>query len=302
VLDLQKLKTFQAVAETSSFTKAAVELGCSQSSVTAHIQALEKELGAPLFDRTSKRISLTGAGRQTLKYAGRILALASEAKAAVHSEGKLSGSLSVSAPEVLVAYRLPEVLRKFQGLYPQVHLTLATYADPNARIDALLRAELDLAFAVGQTAHSGRLTAKFLASEEIVVVAAPDYGGGVSGELTAQAIAEEQILVTDKSCSFRQLFELVLSAARIQLKNTLELASIEAIKQCALAGMGLAVVPKMAVATELLHRRLVALPWPEAGVRAQIQILRRRERLPSAEIHAFWSLAERAFAKDLKAS
>ena len=297
MLDLQKLRTFQVVAETSNFTRAAAELGCSQSSVTTHIQALERELGATLFDRASKHVILTDIGRQTLKYADRILALANEAKAAVHKQGELSGSLSVSAPEVLVAYRLPEVLREFQGLYPQVHLSLTAHSDSRAQIDALLHAELDLAFVVGQAVRLDRLTAKVLAAEEILVVASPDYRAVSKGELTLQSLSNEQILLSDRNCSFRQLFERIMSATRVQLKNTLELASIEAIKQCALAGMGLAVVPKMAVTTELLHKRLVAVPWPATGLHAQVQILRHRKRPASAALYAFWSLTEHVFAE-----
>jgi DNA-binding transcriptional LysR family regulator len=89
VLDLLKLRTFQVVAKTGNFTRAAAELGYSQSSVTNHIQALEREMGAALFDRASRNIVLTEAGRRTLEYANRLLALAEEAKAAVH-EGPTS--------------------------------------------------------------------------------------------------------------------------------------------------------------------------------------------------------------------
>jgi DNA-binding transcriptional LysR family regulator len=84
VLDLLKLRTFQMVAATRNFTRAAAELGYSQSNVTSHIQALERELGTALFDRASKKVMLTEAGKCTLEYANRLLALANEAKAAVH--------------------------------------------------------------------------------------------------------------------------------------------------------------------------------------------------------------------------
>ena len=86
VLDLQKLATFRAVALSGNFTRAAAELGYSQSNVTMQVQALERELGAPLFERYrfSKTIALTAVGRRTLKYAERLLALADETKAAVH--------------------------------------------------------------------------------------------------------------------------------------------------------------------------------------------------------------------------
>jgi DNA-binding transcriptional LysR family regulator len=93
VLDLLKLKTFQVVAATKNFTRAAAELGYSQSSVTGHIQALERELGTSLFDRDSKTVMLTEAGRRTLVYANRLLALADEAKAAVHRSEEFTDPL-----------------------------------------------------------------------------------------------------------------------------------------------------------------------------------------------------------------
>ncbi len=80
VLDLQKLATFQMVATTGNFTRAAVQLGYSQSSVTIQVKLLERQLGVRLFQRQrfSRDIVLTEAGRCTLSYARRLLALATE--------------------------------------------------------------------------------------------------------------------------------------------------------------------------------------------------------------------------------
>ena len=88
MLDLQKLETFRVVAQTHNFTRAAAELGYSQSSVTGHIQALERELGASLFERHrfSRTVVLTRVGRRVLEYAGRLLSLAAEVRAAVERE------------------------------------------------------------------------------------------------------------------------------------------------------------------------------------------------------------------------
>ena len=93
MIDLLKLRTFQVLAKTSNFTRAGAELGYSQSSVTSHIQALERELGASLFDRSSRTVVLTEAGRRTLEYANRLLALADEAKAAVHKSEEFTNPL-----------------------------------------------------------------------------------------------------------------------------------------------------------------------------------------------------------------
>ena len=84
MLDLQQIESFRMVARTHNFTRAAAELGYSQSSVTLHVKALERELGAALLGNTgfSKTVELTEAGRRTLDYAERLLALADETKAA----------------------------------------------------------------------------------------------------------------------------------------------------------------------------------------------------------------------------
>jgi len=85
MLDLQQVESFRMVALTHNFTRAAAELGYSQSSVTLHVKALERELGASLLERHrfSKKVQLTDVGRRMLYYAERLLALAKEAKAAV---------------------------------------------------------------------------------------------------------------------------------------------------------------------------------------------------------------------------
>src|SRR5664279_2446422 len=80
ILDMRQLHTFRVVAMTKNFTRAAVELGCCQSTVTVHIRALERELGISLFERnrSSKRVVLTDEGKRALEYAQRLLALANE--------------------------------------------------------------------------------------------------------------------------------------------------------------------------------------------------------------------------------
>ena len=85
ILDMRQLHTFRVVAITRNFTRAAVELGCCQSTVTVHIRALERELGISLFERnrSSKRVVLTDEGRRVLDYAQRLLALANEVQAVI---------------------------------------------------------------------------------------------------------------------------------------------------------------------------------------------------------------------------
>ena len=96
MLDLRKLQTFQVAAATGNFTRAAAKLGCCQSSVTVHIQALEDELGVPLFERCrfSKQVRLTEIGHQMLEYSRRLLMLAEESTTSIR---RLAATRSVTS-------------------------------------------------------------------------------------------------------------------------------------------------------------------------------------------------------------
>src|SRR5664279_98355 len=123
-MDLRQLKTFQTVAATASFTRAAERLDYAQSSVTAQVRALEDEFGVRLFDRLGRRVALTEAGARLLDYADRMLSLAEEAHLAVADLSEPSGQLIIAAPETLSSYRLPPLLKQFRAQFPRVRLIL----------------------------------------------------------------------------------------------------------------------------------------------------------------------------------
>src|SRR3712207_996825 len=105
-MELRQVETFRAVAEELSFSRAAAKLGYVQSSVSAHVSALEQEVGVPLFDRLGRRIALTDAGEVMFAYSGKLLALAEQTREAVVGAraglGEVTGSLTVSVPETLL--------------------------------------------------------------------------------------------------------------------------------------------------------------------------------------------------------
>jgi DNA-binding transcriptional LysR family regulator len=295
MLDLQKLKTFRMVAVTNSFTRAAAELGYSQSSVTTQIKALERELGAPLFDRFAKKVALTEVGQKTFEYAGRLLALADETKAAVRKQGKPAGPLKVSAPESLLIYRLPDLLRQFQVEYPLVHLELFSGGDARAQAGAVLDGAVDVAFVAGEAVQSERLNVEHLAEEDILMVAAPQHSLAKAEAVTWDHLARAQVLLTSRSCGYRAVFEAMLDVVPVQLSGVLELSSIEAVKQCAIAGMGVAVLPRTAIAHELAQRRLVPVRWKGTPLIAYTQMLRHRERWMTPALEGLWTMAQKYF-------
>ncbi len=142
-LDLELLRAFVAVVETTSFTRAAALLGRTQPAVSLQIRRLEGQLRAPLIDRTGKSISLTLEGAALLPQARRLLRVNDEIVASL-GEGDLEGEVRFGAPEDIATLHLPTILGAFARSHPRIRL--AVTADYTANLlDQLSRGLLDLA-------------------------------------------------------------------------------------------------------------------------------------------------------------
>ncbi|MFO7322146.1 MAG: LysR family transcriptional regulator [Chloroflexota bacterium] len=277
LLDPRLLRTFRTVARTLSFTRAAEELGYAQSSVTMQIQALEKATGVQLFDRLGRRIALTQSGRQLLSYADRIVQLAEEAFVAVANAVEPSGRLTISTPQTVATYRLPPVFRHYRRLYPNVQFIIHTIPDDRL-VEKLGNGSIDVAVTLSEpqtTSHE--LVTENLIPEELLLLASPDH------PLTSQRVVRlahlepETFLLTESGCPYRNCLERLLAENGLRLRLPMEFSSIEAIKQCVIAGMGITLLPRVAVQRELQEGQLVPLNW-EHTIQISTQLVYHRDK------------------------
>lgn len=289
-MELRQLETFKAVAGQLSFTGAAASLGYAQSSVTAQIQALESELGATLFDRLGRHVALTDAGQRLLSYAERLLDLAEEARAALADGAEPTGTLTVGAPETILTYRLPRILQQFRSQFPRVRLVFRP--TPNADLQrAIGDGTLDVGFGLGEAQRPGGLAAEQLHIESLVVVAPPHHPLAGAPVVAAPDLQPETLLLTRPGCGYRALFTSTLAAAGIQTAASLDFGSVEAIKQCVAAGLGIAALPTVAVTAELAEQRLVALHWAGPCLEVATQMLWHPARARGTSLRAFLEIA-----------
>ncbi len=122
-LDLTALRSFVAVADTGGVTRAAGALNLTQSAVSMQLKRLEETLGTQLFDRSNRRIALTGAGEQLLSYARRMVQLNDEVVARMTDPGH-EGEIVLGVPCDIVHPAVPEVLRRFNAVYPRMRVNL----------------------------------------------------------------------------------------------------------------------------------------------------------------------------------
>lgn len=289
-MELRHLHTFIVTVEVGSFTRAAANLGYAQSSVTAQIQALEAELGTPLFDRLGKKIILTDAGKRLLPFAQDITKLHALAKDAIRSDAQVTGTLTIGAPESLAAFRLPGIIREFKELYPAVKIILK----PGVcwEISERIRSgELDLAFLLQLETEERDLRMEPLISEKMALIASPGHPLAESSRVLPGHLKDETILHTEPGCTYRALFEQQLASHGIFPSPGLEFWSIEAIKNCVMSGLGLSLLPLITVHNELREGKLLQLAWDDRPQRLSTIMAYHRKKALSPALREFLRVA-----------
>jgi len=240
-VELTDLQTFAAVARTGGITRAAETLNTVQSNVTQRIKALEAEIGAALFERHSRGMTLTGAGRRLLPYAQRMAALSREAMLAARDDGEPKGPLAIGSMETTAAVRLPTLLADFHRRFPAVRLSLRTATTADL-VAAVLEGSLDGAFVAGPVAHAD-LTATLAFSEELVLVTARHLTS-LAELRAATPESGPTALVFRTGCTYRQRLEQVLTEFGWPSATRFELGTLDGMIGCVAAGMGVTLLPR----------------------------------------------------------
>lgn len=289
-MEFRQLATFRMVAETLSFSRTAHALNYVQSSVTVQIQALEEELGVRLFDRLGKRIALTDAGARLLPYAEKIINLNEEARSVVGGGDIPIGTLTITAPESICTYCLPEVLSRFRKRYPQVKLMFhpGSFADIRRSVS---EGEVDLGFIIDEPQFSTALNIEVLAPAPLHLLVSPDHHLAGRAEVRSCDLEDEQFLLTAAGCAYRNTLERGLNAAGLRIFTHLSFEGIESIKQCTIASMGIAFLPEMTVKRELESGSLVALNWEDQKFSTTVQMLWHKDKWLSPALQAFLGVA-----------
>ncbi len=243
-MEFSDLMTFSAVVRCGGITRAAGELGTVQSNVTSRIKALEAEVGVPLFERHSRGMTLTGAGRRLLPYVDRLTALSREAVAATRDDGVPKGPLAIGSMETTAAVRLPPLLARFHRACPAVELTLRT-GPTAALVGGVLDGTFDAAFVCGPIDHPD-LVATSAFKEELVLVTATQWRS-LAALRKATSAPGPTALVFRTGCSYRQRLEQVLAEFGWPSAARLEFGTLDGIIGCVAADMGVTLLPRAVV-------------------------------------------------------
>lgn len=241
-MDLSDLQIFRAVVQAGGITRAAEKLNRVQSNITTRVQQLEQQLGVELFIRDGKKLHLSPAGTILLDYAERLLGLAEEAREAVH-DAKPRGVLRLGSMESTAAVRLAAPLVEFHQRYPEVKLELRT-GNTRGLPAAILADEIDAAL-VAEPVPDAPFEKVPIYEEELVIVAR----AGHPPIRSPRDANRQAILAFDHGCSYRKRLEDWFAQADEMPERVIEMASYHAMLGCAVAGMGITLIPRMVLAS-----------------------------------------------------
>jgi DNA-binding transcriptional LysR family regulator len=245
-VELRQLEHFVAAAEERHFTRAAQRLHIVQSGLSASIRALERELDAALFVRSTRRVELTQAGLALLPEARRTLAAASAAGDAVAAvQGLLRGTLAVGTMQILPpAVDLVAVLGRFQAEHPGVELRLRQ-AGTGTLLQEVAADALDLALVAPAGRPPKGLVVRPLASDPLLVACAPGHPLAAHDQLDLADLAGEPFVDFQPDWGLRMLVDQQLAEAGLDRHTALEVNDVPTLLELVAHGFGVALVPQV---------------------------------------------------------
>jgi DNA-binding transcriptional LysR family regulator len=291
--EILALVFFARVVEASSFTRAAERLGVSKSVVSTRVSALEERLGARLLQRTTRRLSLTSEGLALYERAQRLVAEADEATSLARGvSSEPYGLLRVNAPvtfaELYLTAPIAEYLATYSGA--RVELVLAD------RFVDLVEEEIDVAVRVSARLRDSSLVARKLAEDRTVVCAAPAYlERRGTPQTPSELLRHDCLRYTVIKAADEWRFRDENGSFSVPVDGRFQAPSASALREAAIGGIGIAVLPYFTVAAAIRAFLLVPLLEPFRFVRLSVHALHSRTRVQSAKVRAFVDILVRHF-------
>jgi DNA-binding transcriptional LysR family regulator len=293
-MQLAQVEGFVEVARRGNVSRAAETLFITQPALSARLRALEVEVGTALFRRGRRGMGLTDAGRAFLPHAERALRALRDGTAIV-GQAPVGEALVLGAAPAISTYTLPNLLVRFVADRPDARLIVRT-GHSEEIVEQVVRGDLDVGLT--RALHHPELELLTILEDELVLVVEPGHALARRRRIGPTQLGDARLILFDRTSSFYDLTRSLFRQAGSPPRGVLELDNIDAAKRMVLAGLGVALLPRTAVADELADGRLRAIELVGTPpIERQIVAVRRQDRSdtsPAAE--GFWNLLQEAAA------
>jgi LysR family nitrogen assimilation transcriptional regulator len=269
-MDLRRLRTFVAVAELGTVTRAALRLRISQSALSRQISDLEQEFSLRLFDRVGRRLVLTAIGEQLLgdcrSVLGQVGLLGERVELLRRGD---RGVLKVAAPPQTIESVLSTFLPRYAEHFPNVQVML-TEALGHEQLTLLERGEVHLGIRHDQGIDR-RFEGRALPADEVLAACAPSLQLGGAGMIDIGRLAPYPLLLLDSGYSVRKMFDAACRLAEIEPKILLESRAPHTLLALAESAHGVAIIPSI-LATDRYNLRIVRVAHRRKPLRERLVI------------------------------
>jgi DNA-binding transcriptional LysR family regulator len=242
-MELRQLEHFVAVAEEGQFTRAARRCHIVQSGLSASVRALERELGADLFARSTRHVELTEAGRALLPEARRALSAAASAADAVAAvEGLVRGKLSLGIMQSTGAIDLPALLGRFRAAHPNVEIRLRQ-AGSATLANEVREGRLEVAFSAAPGEPEGGLSRRTLFSERMVLACTAEHPLASQESVGLRRLAREPFVDFELGWGTRTAVDGAFAEARVERSSAYVVNDTPTLLDLVANGLGVAVIP-----------------------------------------------------------
>jgi DNA-binding transcriptional LysR family regulator len=297
-MDIAALKTFLAVAQERSFSRAAAKVHRTQPAVSQAIRRLEVDLGEQLFDRSSKSGTLTDAGKVLHNYGQRLVRLAEETELAMRELRDLQrGRVLIGANEAAVHTLLP-LVAQFRRRFPDIAIDVRRVPARQIAVE-VQQGSLDFGALTFHPSEAGLLEIP-VGSDELVLLVHPDHALAARRQVTMEELASEPVVAHNDPSPARERVLRLFEQRRIALRMVISLPSLDGIKRAVELKLGVALLPRRCAITEIANGRLVAIPVSGISRKRQVTLVcRRAHRSHAAD--AFLAVAQEQRGASAKA-
>ena len=269
-MTLRHIKIFVAVCETGSATAAGEKLFIAQPSISLAISELEDYYGVKLFDRLSKRLYITEAGKHFLEYASHVVKIFEEMETEIRNFDT-QGIIRIGASITIGNYLLPKYVEKFKRLHPNMEVQ-AIIANSDTIEENLMKNNIDLALIEG-IIHSPYLKSIHFKEDELVLICGLSHPLAVRDEIELEDIKNEDLLLREKGSAGREICDGLFATNGIEINILWESTSTQAIVRAVISGLGLSILPYLLVKDSIERGEVKVIKIKDVSLKRSFSII-----------------------------
>jgi DNA-binding transcriptional LysR family regulator len=284
-----ELKLFKEIAATRSMSKGAAHCGVSQSAASQHVQEVERRLGVTLFDRSTRPLELTPAGKLYNDFCRDILSREEELGLALESlKHELDGAVRVASIYSIGLSEMSHLQEEFSARYPTVQLQVE-YMRPEKVYEAVLNGAADLGL-VSYPEASREIAAIPWRDEEMQVAVPPSHPFALRHEVYPADLNGQTFIGFDEDLSIRRELDRFLRAQGVEVNLAMHFDNIQTIKEAVALGTGISILPARTMQPEIVQGRLVAVKLHAPDLVRPVGVVHRKRKKLSRAAQAFLEL------------